>query len=207
VPVPAGATTGPVTVTVGGTASNGLNFSIGTGVVTGTITSAADATAVSGARIEALQSNIVRASASSVSDGTYSINGLAPGTYDVRTSAAGFGSLVSTGRVVTVGTPTTVNAALPSPGSDSGTVTSSNGSAAISGAQVAALQNNVVVSTATADSSGNFNIANLGPGSYVMQASAQGYTTQTVTNVAITSAATQLPTSPCKGSQSLISIR
>jgi YD repeat-containing protein len=185
VPVPAGASSGPVVVTVGGVASNGLTFSVGTGSLTGTITSAADSTPVNGALVEILKSNVVIASGTTAPTGSYSIN-LSPGTYDVRVSASGFGNVVSQGKVVAVGAPTSFSAALPAPGSDTGTVTSSSGATPIVGAQIAALQNNVAVSTAVADASGNFSITNLSPGTYVMQASAPGYTSQSVSNVTIT---------------------
>jgi hypothetical protein len=80
-PVPAGATTGPVVVTVGVVASNGFTFSVGnTGAITGTLTRSSDSAVISGGLVEALQSGVVKGSGTSATDGTYTIAGLLSGT-------------------------------------------------------------------------------------------------------------------------------
>ncbi len=113
VPVPAGATTGPVVVTVSGQASNGVTFTVNTGgSITGTITRASDSAPINGALIEAMQSGVVQGSSSSAANGTYTISSLAAGTYDVRVSAVGYQTVVQTGVVVTAGSSTTVNKSL-----------------------------------------------------------------------------------------------
>jgi|GEM_PF-2263648 len=178
VPVPAGAMTGPVVVTIAGTASNGVNFSVGSGTLAGTVTSTAKGTAIAGAVVEALLSNVVVGTATTTSGGAYTIANIGPGTYGLQASASGFGTEVSAGNAVTVGSTTTVNFSLPAPATDSGTVTQSNGTTAISGATVTALQNNVLAATATTDSSGKFTMSALSAGAYVIQASAPGYDTQ-----------------------------
>jgi hypothetical protein len=81
--VPPGTTTGPVTVTVNGIGSNGVQFTIGTGAISGTVSNAGNAAGIAGAQVQALQANTVVGSASSASDGTYSIPNLAAGIYDV----------------------------------------------------------------------------------------------------------------------------
>jgi YD repeat-containing protein len=178
VPVPAGATTGPVIVTIAGAVSNSVNFSVGSGTLSGTVTSVANGAAIAGAQVEAMQSNVVVGSATTSSGGSYTISSISPGSYDLQGSASGFGSVVSAGNVVTVGSTTTVNLAMPAPAADSGTVTQSNGTTPIPGATVAALQNNVLAASTTTDSSGRFNMSNLSAGAYVIQAAAQGYDTQ-----------------------------
>src|SRR5262249_55830574 len=114
--VPAGATTGPVVVTVGGAASNGITFTvIVPGTISGTIIRSSDGTPVAGALVEALQSNSVKGSATTAANGTYSISGLVPGVYDVRITASGYATQLISGISVTAGGTTTVNAALSPP--------------------------------------------------------------------------------------------
>ncbi len=112
-PVPSGATTGPVVVTVNSQASNGVTFTVNTaGSITGTITRASDSAAINGALIEAMQSGSVVAFTSSAANGSYTISSLNAGTYDVRVSAVGYQTVMETGVVVTTGNSTTVNKSL-----------------------------------------------------------------------------------------------
>ena len=188
-PVPSGATTGPVVVSVATVASNGVTFTVGTGTFTGTVTRASDSTPINGALIEALQSNAVAGSASSGSNGTYTLANLAPGTYDVRISASGLGTAIQTGKSVSAGGSTTVNAALSSPGTISGTVTKSGG-AGIAGASVSALSSADTANSATTDSSGSYTISNLTAGTYSVQAVASGYSSQSQPGVTVTAGQT-----------------
>ena len=111
--VPAGATTGPVVVTVGSQSSNGSTFTVGdTGTIAGTVTRVSDGAGISGALIEALQSGIVKGSATSAANGGYSIAGLLSGTYDVRASANRYVTQVQTGIVVSAPGSTTANFSL-----------------------------------------------------------------------------------------------
>jgi YD repeat-containing protein len=112
-PVPASATSGPVVVTVSGVASNGVAFGVGaTGTVDGTVTRASDASGLSGALIEALQSGVIKGSATSAANGSYSIAGLLAGTYDVRASANRFVTQVQNGLVVSPPGSTAANFSL-----------------------------------------------------------------------------------------------
>jgi Carboxypeptidase regulatory-like domain/IPT/TIG domain len=114
-PVPSGATTGPVVVTVNSQASNGATFTISTtGSITGTITRSSDNAPINGALVEAMQTGSVIAFTSSAANGTYTISSLNPGTYDVRVSAIGYQTVVQTGVVVTTGSATTVDKSLVS---------------------------------------------------------------------------------------------
>jgi len=112
-PVPAGSTTGPVVVTAGGQASNGIAFTItATGTIAGTTTRTSDGAAINGALVEALQGSTVKASTTSAANGSYTLSGVEPGTYDVRASATGYQTGLQSGVVVTMNTTTTVNLSL-----------------------------------------------------------------------------------------------
>jgi YD repeat-containing protein len=179
VPVPAGATTGPVVISEPTISSNNMAFAVGIGAIIGTVTNASGGTAISGATIQALQSNAVQGTATSASDGTYTVNSLSPGTYDVRVSASSFGTSLTPGNTVSAGGQTTVNAALSAPGTISGKVTQSDGVTAIVGAAVVATQTGDSAGSATTDSTGSYSIQTLSAGSYVVQASASGFNPQT----------------------------
>jgi len=112
-PVPAGATTGPVVVTVGGVASNGVTFTVGSvGGITGTVSRSSDGLPINGALVEALQSGVVKGSGTTGSNGSYSISGLVSGTYDVRASASLYFTQTQNGVVVSAPSSTTANFSL-----------------------------------------------------------------------------------------------
>jgi YD repeat-containing protein len=178
VPVPTGGTTGPVTVSVSGVTSNPVTFTVGSGTIAGSVTRASDGTAIVGALVEGLQSNLVKASANSGSNGAYTVSNLAPGTYDVRVSASGFGTSIRTGYSVSAGASTTVNASLSLPGTISGKVTKSDGVTAITGASVAIIQGTDTVSSTASDATGNYSISNVPAGTYSVQVGAAGFNTQ-----------------------------
>jgi YD repeat-containing protein len=99
-----------VVVTVNGLASNGVTFTvIATGTIAGTITRTSDGLALSGALVEALQAGIVKASATTAANGTYSMTSVITGTYDVRASAIGYQTKIQNGVTVTTNSTTTVN--------------------------------------------------------------------------------------------------
>ena len=112
-PVPGGATTGLVVVSVGGVASNGVLFTVGlTGTISGNISKAAGGTPIGGALVEALQSGVVKGSATTGANGNYSMVGVPVGSYDVRASAGNFATQTQSGITVNSGATTTVNFAL-----------------------------------------------------------------------------------------------
>ena len=185
--VPSGAFTGLVMVTVGGQQSNAVAFTVGTGTVSGTVTRTSDGAAVSGALVEALQSNATQGSATTASDGTYSISNLATGIYDIRVTATGYGTTISAGNNVGAGGPATVNVSLGSAGTISGTITQSDGITPLPGALITALEGVDTAGTATSNSSGSYSISTLAVGSYIVQASATGYKTQSQSDVSVTS--------------------
>jgi len=75
-------------------------------------------------------------------------------------------------------------------GNVAGTVTKSGGGGAISGALVSALQSGVVKGTGSTNSSGNYTITGLVPGTYDIRGTAGGFTPQTQTGVTVSSGAT-----------------
>src|SRR5207247_373630 len=148
--VPAGATSGPVVVTGGGTASNGASFTVlGTGTISGAVTRMSDGTALSGASVIAMQSGVTIASTSTAVNGTYSLGNLAPGSYDLQASASGYGTAFRPQIPAPAGGTTTLNVTLSnltisSLSPSSGTVGTS---VTISGTSFAALQNGRTVNS------------------------------------------------------------
>jgi YD repeat-containing protein len=112
-PVPSGATTGPVVVTVNGALSNSQTFTVGgVGSFTGTVSRTADGAPLAGAQVKAIQAGVVKGATTSGSNGAYSLTNLLAGTYDVQVVAAGYETQTQTGQQVTAQTSTTLNFAL-----------------------------------------------------------------------------------------------
>src|SRR5262249_61386952 len=93
--------------------------------------------AIAGATVQAVLTGVIKATASTAANGTYSLSTLDPGSYDVRVLASGFSSEVRSGTNVSANVTTTVNVAMLQPGSISGTVTQASGGTPIAGAAVA----------------------------------------------------------------------
>ncbi len=186
VPVPAGATTGPVVVTVNGLASNSVTFTTTSGSVTGTVTRAGEGVPISGALVEALQGGIVKGSTNSLGDGAYSIANLVPGTYDIRGSAAQYGTQINSGVVVVGGSATTSNLTLSPPGTILGRVTQVDGVTPIVGAIVKVLQGANTFAKVTTNASGDYTANALAPGTYTVQASAAGFNASISPNAIVT---------------------
>jgi len=183
-PVPSGATTGNIVVTVSGIPSNLLAFTV-KGGLSGTVTRQSDGTAVSGATVQVLLNRAVLATTTTASNGTYSVTNLGTGEYDVKFSASGFGTVLQSAVTVSA-SGATLNQVLATPGTISGKVTQSNGITAISGASVTVLQNSEPVATATTDGSGNYSASSLSAGSYEVEVSASGFVNQGLTSVSVT---------------------
>ena len=93
VPVPSGATSGPVVVTVGGIASSGLAFTVTTtGTISGKVTVAGGTTPIPGATVKALQGTTVVATATTNGTGDYALAPLTVGSYSVEASGTGYGT-------------------------------------------------------------------------------------------------------------------
>lgn len=189
-PVPAGATTGNVVVTVSNQPSNGLPFTVLVpGSMSGTITRVTGGTAISGATIQAVLSGVIKGSATSAVDGTYSIAGLDPGSYDVRAFASGFSSELRQQIAVTSSTSATVNVPMYVPGSASGKVTQVDGITPIVGAAVSVYVGPSQKGTTNTNGTGDYLISGLRPGSYTVQAANVGYQTNDQNAVVVESAA------------------
>jgi YD repeat-containing protein len=182
--VPPGTTTGPVVVTVNNIASNGVTFTPTAGSLTGTVTRADTSAPINGTLVEALQGGIVKASTNSLADGTYTIAGLIPGTYDVRGSAAGFATQINAGVTVAAGPATTSNLVLAQPGTILGHV--DNGATPIAGAIVKVFQGANTVAKVTTNASGDCTATSLAAGTYTVQASASGFNTSVSPNAVVT---------------------
>ena len=176
-PIPAGATTGNVVVTVSNQASNGVPvIVIIPGTISGTITRATGGTGISGATVQAVLTGAITGSASTAANGTYSIPGLDPASYDVRVLASGFSSELRQGIAVT-SSSTTVDVAMYAPGVLSGKVTQADGVTPIPGAAVAVYSGPAQKGSTNTNGTGDYTIAGLHPSSYTVQAANVGYRT------------------------------
>jgi len=101
-----------------GATSRAFTVTAATGTISGRVTRASDGAALSGAAVSALQVGLVKGSATTGVDGTYSMTGLAPGSYDVRASTSGFQPRTQAGIAISAGSTVSVNfslAATPGP--------------------------------------------------------------------------------------------
>ncbi len=133
------------------TAASSANFSIigTTGTIGGAVSQSGSGAAIAGALVEVLQASVLKGSVTTAANGSYSISILAPGSYDVRASAAGYGTQTQNGQSVVAGTTTTVNFSLGS-GPSISSISPSSGSIAalvtISGSNFGATQGSSAVS-------------------------------------------------------------
>jgi acid phosphatase len=137
------------------------------GVISGQVTDSSTGAALAGATV-----GYSGGSVTTDGSGNYTLSNVAPGTYTVTASAAGHtsrSSMVS----VTSGNTTTLNFQLTPnvPGAITGQVTDSSTGVAIVGATVS-----YSGGSTTTDSSGNYTLNNVAPGTYTVTASATGYT-------------------------------
>ena len=137
-------TTSPVTVTAGGTTA-GVDFLLGPGgSISGTVTGGSPAVAVAGACVNANPTmGMGGAGTQTAADGSYTLSGLAPGTYNVsvdptcmhsKSSPYGSASLPGPVTVAAGGNLTGTNFVLVLGGSISGTVTGGSPAVAVAGA-------------------------------------------------------------------------
>lgn len=177
--VPTGATTGNIVVTVANQASNGLSFAVAVaGTIGGTVTRATGGSTISGATVQAMQAGLVKGSATTGTNGTYSIPGLDPGTYELSTSATGFSTEVRQGVTVTSSTTTTVNVTMAVPGSISGRVTQADGVTPIVGAAVTIFSGSTQAATASTNGTGDYAMSNVRSGAYTVRAANVGHRTK-----------------------------
>jgi phosphatidylinositol-3-phosphatase len=167
-----------VSVTSGNTAT--LNFQLtptAPGAITGQVTDSSTGAAIAGATV-----SDSGGSTTTNSSGNYMLSNVAPGTYTVTASATGHASRSSTVSV-TSGNTATLNFQLTpnGPGAITGQVTDSSSGVAIVGANIS-----YSGGSTTTDSSGNYMLSNVAPGTYTVTASATGYVSLSST-VSVTS--------------------
>jgi Carboxypeptidase regulatory-like domain/IPT/TIG domain len=175
VPVPAGATTGPLFVSAGGINSNSVTFTVLPGP---SITGISPSTGAPGVSVTITGQNFGASQGTSV----VRFNGLpaSAGSWSATSISATAPANVSTGPVtVSTGQQTSngvVFTAITS-GTLSGTVSSSADGSAIGGATVQALQNGSVKSSTTSAANGTYSLSGLAAGRYDLKASASGFGT------------------------------
>jgi YD repeat-containing protein len=178
-PVPSTATTGDLVVTVSNQQSNHIPFTvIIPGSIAGTVTRTTGGTALSGATVQAVLTGVIKGSATTAANGTYSIPSLDPAAYDVRVTATGFSSELRQGIAVTSSTATTVNVSMSTPGGIAGKVTQADGTTPIAGAAVTVYSGAFQKGSATTNATGDYSISALHPGAYTVQAANVGNRTK-----------------------------
>ncbi len=118
-----------------------------------------------------------------VTDGTgaYLLNNLTAGVYQVRVSAAGFSSQLA-GVSLSPGDVKNLSFSLSAlPGTVSGTIADEQTSADIANSSVKLVTNEgIIVRSTLTDSNGEYTLASIPPGSYVLVVSAEGYASKTI---------------------------
>jgi len=132
---------------------------------------------LAGVTIGAYQSSVLKASATSASDGRYTLN-VAPGTYDLAASKPGFLNTTKTGMSIAANqTLTKINFKLFQPSFFQGTVTDKTTGAPLDGALVEAVKNGVVLLSTTTAADGTYSLQ-VQKGTYLLRASRAGYKTK-----------------------------
>jgi Carboxypeptidase regulatory-like domain len=173
-----------VTVTAGASAGPiNAAMAVGGGSVSGTVTSAATGKPIAKVAVKVYEAGVGHiASALSATNGTYTVSGLTPGSYEIEFVPpsdayltqyyGGVASLEAESPVaVSAGKTTTgINAALKSPGEISGTVTSAATSAALAGVEVEVYDSHgTFVAFADSGANGAYTVSGLPTGSYVVE--------------------------------------
>lgn len=145
------------------------------GTVQGTVTSGG--APISSATVRIQQRNTIVATASTATNGGYTISGLAPGTYIVVITASGYQTKMLGFTIAAGQTLTQDFVLLTGAGSLIGTVTKSGTSDAIAGATVDVIQGVITIGSATTQADGSYSITGLPPTTYTVRATASGYCT------------------------------
>lgn len=125
-------------------------------------------------------------------DGSYRLEGLPNGTYDVTASAPRHTSVTKTGVVVRSGQETTgVDFQLPGePGTIAGQVVDAQTNQGIVGALVEVISDGTTIASTNTDAQGNFTIPNVPTGTYTVRASAPNYKPASIAGVQVQTGAT-----------------
>lgn len=181
-PVPSSASTGPVVVTVGGVASNGVTFSV--------VPNIASLSPSSGG-VKTFVTISGTAFGSSQGSSTVTFNGTTalPSGWTNTSIVVPVPSNATTGPVVVTVSglaSSGVTFSFSATGSFSGTISKASDGTAISGATIQALQSGVSKGSATSASDGTYSIASLAAGNYDVRVSANGFSASTQTGMILT---------------------
>lgn len=168
------ATNGAI-VTANTTTTVNFNLILDPGMISGSVKDATTQLPLQNALVTVLNGNVTLASTFTASDGSYTIAGLAPGSYSVVITSLNYQTTMQ-GAIVHALETTTVNGDLqPEPGSLSGQITDFVTLNGISGSTVAILQNNVLVTSTLTDANGFYSTSGLTPGAYSVTVYATNY--------------------------------
>lgn len=193
-----------VILTPGGTAATILSLTPNPGIISGFVTNGQSGDPLQGAVLQVFDSTrALVGTLTTDAAGFYQFANLSPGQYRIIATAANFGSDVQDVTVLSNQTTSANFALAPNPGSIFGTVVNQQTGEFITGAAIVIRQFSptgpIIQSTAT-DSSGQFTVLNLQPGTYAITASNVNFGTQTATVLvqsnAVTTAALALPPNP-----------
>jgi len=148
------------------------------GKVSGIVTNSLDGSPVEETLVEAIDQGQIVASTLSLPDGSYLLEDMEPGLYDIKASAAGFSSNTRNDVLVESAAETqSIDFALMSYGSISGVVVQHGNNKPVRKAKVEAVQANVVLGTTTTGSDGSYIIESLEGGVYDVCATASSFET------------------------------
>jgi YD repeat-containing protein len=186
VSVPAGATTGPVVVNVGGTPTNGLAFTV---IPPPTLSSVAPTAAHVADVVTITGVNFLASQGSS----TVTFNGVSatPTSWNNTTIVTPVPAGATSGNILVTVSGQATNPGLPFtvivPGSIGGTVTRTADGTPLSGATVQAVLVGAIKGTATTAADGTYTIASLDPASYDVRLHATGFSSELRQAIAVTS--------------------
>ncbi len=184
--------TSPVTFVVGSTSVSGLSVVVTpAGSISGSVVSQPGGVPDVGALVVAEGSDGSTHDATTNDDGTYTIDGLPPDTYQVSAGGGQTVATIDSGIVVGSGQPVeNIDLALSPAGSVSGQVTRTGG-APVSGAYVVAIGSSGIPlgGEAYTSTTGDYTIAGLPADVYSVQASFSGMATTTISNVTLAAGA------------------
>jgi hypothetical protein len=188
VPVPSGAATGNVLVTVSNQPSNTLPFVVIAGPA---ITSINPASGQIGAVVTVTGTNFGATQGTS----TVKLNGTTatPSFWSNTAITATVPSGATTGNIIVTVASQASNGvwfSVVAPGTIAGSVTRTSGGTAISGASVQALRAGVVKGSATTIANGTYAISGLDPGTYDVWTNATGFSTAVQQNISVSLSAT-----------------
>jgi hypothetical protein len=151
--------------------------------ISGKVTDAANSSAISGATVELLQSDVVIYTFTTDVSGNYS-GDVDAGSYDVRCSYTDYVTQTRTGVVVGTNDHNVQNFALWHDPGIVGTVTAAVGGAPIEGATIVISQGATVIDTLTTDVNGHY-ATEIPLGTYAVACTASGYIGQTQSGVVV----------------------